>query len=79
MALPTGNQLKAARALAGLGSGELAALADIDPSTLSRMESSGHLPIRGQAPKVDAVITQLKARGVEITEDGVRLISKPRR
>jgi hypothetical protein len=76
MVLPTGNLLKAGRALAGLRSGQLARLAEIDPSTLSRLEAFGSKPVRGQAPNIDAIISQLKARGVEITEDGVRLISK---
>ena len=37
--LPTGNQLRAASSLAGLKAVELAALADIDQSTISRMEN----------------------------------------
>jgi transcriptional regulator with XRE-family HTH domain len=54
--LPTGNQLRAARALADLTSVELARLANIDASTISRMESSGPRPVRGQAATVDAVV-----------------------
>jgi transcriptional regulator with XRE-family HTH domain len=76
--LPTGNQLKAARALAGLTSVELARLAKIDASTISRMESSGARPVRGQAATVDAAVRALEAKGVVIEHDGVRL-RKPRR
>jgi transcriptional regulator with XRE-family HTH domain len=76
--LPTGNMLRAARALAGLKAGELAALAKIDASTVSRMENSGAKPVRGQAGTVDSVIRALEAKGVVIEADGVRLVRKPR-
>jgi transcriptional regulator with XRE-family HTH domain len=79
MTLPTGNMLKAARALAGLRAAQLATLAKIDASTVSRLEGSGHRAVRGQAGTVDAVIRVLKTRGVEITEDGVRLTRRPHR
>jgi transcriptional regulator with XRE-family HTH domain len=81
MTLPTGNLLKAARALAGLRSAELAALAKIDPATLSRLEAAGHGKVRGQAQTVDAVIAVLKARGIQIDADesSVKLVKKPRR
>jgi transcriptional regulator with XRE-family HTH domain len=76
--LPTGNMLKAARALAGLTSVELARLAKVDASTISRMETSGARPVRGQAGSVDSVVRALEAKGVVIESDGVRL-RKPRR
>jgi transcriptional regulator with XRE-family HTH domain len=79
MALPTGNILRAARALAGLKAAELAKLADIDQSTISRMETFGRTTVGGHAGTVDAVVKALAHRGVEITEDGVRLIKKPSR
>jgi transcriptional regulator with XRE-family HTH domain len=69
--------LKAARALAGLTSVELARLANIDASTISRMETSGARPVRGEAGSVDSVVRALEARGVVIEADGVRL-RKPR-
>ena len=56
--------LKAARALAGLTSVELARLANIDASTISRMETSGARPVRGEAGSVDSVVRALEARGV---------------
>jgi transcriptional regulator with XRE-family HTH domain len=76
--LPTGNMLRAARALAGLTSVELAALAKIDASTISRMESSGKKPVRGLAATVDAVVHALEKVGVAITDDGVSLTGKRR-
>jgi transcriptional regulator with XRE-family HTH domain len=69
MTLPTGNLLRAARALAGLRSAQLAALAKIDQSTLSRMESTGRKPVRGHAGTVDSVVRTLKAHGVRISDD----------
>jgi hypothetical protein len=36
-------------------------------------------PVRGHASNVEAVITVLRKAGVEITEDGVRYVRKPRR
>jgi transcriptional regulator with XRE-family HTH domain len=76
--LPSGNILRAARGLAGLTAVELAALAKVDQSTISRMESTGPRPVRGQAGTVDAVMKALEAKGVVIESDGVRL-RKPRR
>jgi hypothetical protein len=43
------------------------------------MESSGQRPVRGHAITVDKVIQVLKSRGVEIAEDGVRLVKRARR
>jgi transcriptional regulator with XRE-family HTH domain len=78
MDLPTGNMLRAARALAGLTAGNLAALAEINATTVSRMEAAGHRPVGGQARTVAKVIRALRLHGVEITEDGVRLAKKRR-
>jgi transcriptional regulator with XRE-family HTH domain len=77
MALQTGNTLKAARALAGLKSAELAALAKVDPTTISRLESSKHKPVRGYAATVDAVREVLRKHGVEYDEGGVYLVKRP--
>ena len=78
MKLPTGHQLKAARALAGLEQRQVAAKAKIDASTLHRMEASGNKSIRGHAGNVESVIDVLRKAGVEITHDphGVRLIPR---
>ncbi len=78
MALPTGNMLRAARALAGLRGTELAKMAGVDASTVSRLESSRAKSVRGQAETVDRVIHALLRRGVRITEDGVLFVRKPR-
>jgi hypothetical protein len=41
-------------------------------------QSSAVRPVRGHASNVEAVIAVLKKHGVEITDDGVRLIGKPK-
>jgi transcriptional regulator with XRE-family HTH domain len=81
MTLPTGNLLKAARALAGLTAAQLATKAGVDPTTISRMEGSRHKSVGGLAGSVDAVLKALKAQGVEIDSDNIalRLVKKPRR
>ena len=48
-------------------------------STLSRMEGTGAKTGRGHPTNIQRVIDALRRRGVEITDDGVRLIPKPPR
>jgi hypothetical protein len=68
--------LRAARALSGLKASELATLARVDASAISRLESARHKAVRGQAQTVDAVVRALLHRGVQITDTGVQLIKK---
>ena len=77
--MPTGNQLKAARALAGLEQRQVAVKAKINVTTLFRMEDCGDRPVRGLAHNVEAVIDVLRKEGVEITSDGVRLTHRTKR
>ena len=79
MKLPTGRQIAAARVLAGLQQRELAREAKIDPSTLNRMEGSGDSTVSGLARNVESVVKALERRGVEITEDSIRQVGKPKR
>jgi DNA-binding XRE family transcriptional regulator len=72
------HQLKAARALVGLQQRTVAQKANIDVTTLVRMERSGAKTVRGYAGNVEAVIEVLRKAGVKITDNGVELI-KPRR
>jgi hypothetical protein len=53
--------------------------AGADVTTLVRMESYGDKPVRGYAANVESVIEVLRKAGVEITQDGVQLIKRPRR
>ena len=78
--MPTGNHLRAARALAGLTAEQLAKEASVDASTISRLESSRRKKIGGQAITVDRLLEALLKHGVEISEDGVFFAKKkPRR
>lgn len=77
--LTTGNQLKAARALAGIDQIDLAKRASVNPNTIRTMEASGAGPIAGRAVTVQAVQRALEAEGIEFLnhgQPGVRL-AKP--
>jgi transcriptional regulator with XRE-family HTH domain len=76
MRLPTGRQIHAGRVLAGLDQRQLAKAAGIDPTTVGRMENSGPDTARGFARNVELVLKALERHGVEITEDGVRYVSR---
>lgn len=52
--------------------------AQLDPSTLSRMESYGAKPIVALTRNLDAVVDALRASGVELTEDTIRLTRRKR-
>ena len=59
---------------------QLAKAAGINPATLSRMENSGKKVVRGQGRSIQSVLDALAKAGVEVHEDGVRIIEKkPRR
>jgi transcriptional regulator with XRE-family HTH domain len=74
--LITGNQLKAARALAGVDQHELAEAAGINVNTIRNMEARGADPITSSAVTVRKVQLALEARGIEFlnhARPGVRL------
>ena len=69
--LTTGNQLKAARALAEMNQQSLADAAGVDVNTIRNMEKSGNNLIAGRAESVIAVSKALEAKGVAfIPENG---------
>jgi transcriptional regulator with XRE-family HTH domain len=77
--LTTGNQLKAARALAGISQIELAAAARISVTTVSAMEGKGAGVLGSGLDTIKAVMDALEAAGVEILnhgQPGVRLKAK---
>jgi hypothetical protein len=79
MRLPyTGRMLAAARMLAGLEQQELAQLAKISASTISRLEACGSETVNAHPKNIEAVLTVLERRGVVIEEDGIRLKSRRR-
>src|SRR5436190_21670942 len=76
MTLTTGNQLKAARALAGVDQQQIAASARVNVNTIRNMEARGAKPITSSAVTIRSVQLALEALGIEFlnhTQPGVRL------
>jgi transcriptional regulator with XRE-family HTH domain len=74
--LVTGNQLKAARALAGVDQQEVADAAGVNVNTIRNMEARGANPITSSAVTVRNVQLALEAIGIEFlnhAQPGVRL------
>lgn len=77
--LTTGNQLKAARALAGMDQGVLARRAGVNINTISAMEKKGGDMLTSGLDKIRAVMTVLEQEGIEFLnhgQPGVRLVGK---
>ena len=68
--LTTGNQLKAARALAGLCQTQLAMAARINVTTISAMEGKGEATLGSGLDTIKAVMDALDAAGVELLNHG---------
>ena len=76
MTLTTGNQLKAARALAGVDQQQVADSAGVNVNTIRNMEARGVEPITSSAVTVHNVQVALEALGIEFlnhSRPGVRL------
>lgn len=76
--LTTGNQLKAARALAGLDQRQVAEGANVSANTISAMEKRGAEQLTSGLPTIRAVMSVLEAAGIEFLnhgQPGVRLMS----
>jgi transcriptional regulator with XRE-family HTH domain len=74
----SGNQLKAARALAQFDQQTLANQAGVGVNTVRNMEAAGADNIRARTGSLDAVVAALQAAGVEFTnggEPGVKLVA----
>jgi len=74
--LTTGNQLRAARALADMDQGTLAERAGVNINTISSMEKKGAEMLTSGLDKIRAVMTVLEAAGIEFLnhgQPGVRL------
>lgn len=68
--LTTGNQLKAARALAGLEQKDVAEKAGVNVNTIRNMEAAGAGSIAGRAQNVQTVQRVLEAAGIEFLNHG---------
>ena len=66
----TGNQIKAARALAGLTQEELAERSKVGINTIRNFEGRGVEVVRGRLDTMEAIKIALKAMGVDLLEDG---------
>jgi len=78
--MPSGPQIRAARALLGISAKELAQLAGVGWATIQRYESSVEVP-SAQLHKMDQVSKVLEDAGIEFSGDpvlspGVRLRRK---
>jgi transcriptional regulator with XRE-family HTH domain len=68
--LTTGNQLKAARALAGLSQSQLATESGLNVTTISAMEGKGAGTLGSGLDTIKAVMDALDAAGVEVLNHG---------
>ncbi len=73
----TGNNLRAAMELVGLKAAALARASKVSPVTIIRLQATGRKAARPDTATIDKVTKGLELNGVEITEDGVRLMQKP--
>ena len=81
MTLVTGNQLKAARALAGVDQQQVADSARVNVNTIRNMEARGAKLITSSAVTVHRVQLALEALGIEFldhAQPGVRLRKRQR-
>jgi transcriptional regulator with XRE-family HTH domain len=82
MLLSTGNQLRAARALAGLTQSELAKRCGMHINSISAMEKRGTKSLTSGLDTLNEVVRALESLGIEFTNGdviGVRLHPKPLR
>jgi transcriptional regulator with XRE-family HTH domain len=79
MLLRTGNQLRAARVLAGLTQSELAKRCGLHLNSISAMEKRGDESLTSGLDTLNEVVRALEALGIEFTNGdaiGVRLHQK---
>jgi transcriptional regulator with XRE-family HTH domain len=82
MLLKTGNQLRAARALAGLTQGELAKRCGMHINSISAMEKRGPRSLTSGLDTLNEIVRALELLGIEFTNGdaiGVRLYPKASR
>jgi hypothetical protein len=70
MSLSTGNQLRAARAMAGVDQFFVAQAANLSVNTIRNMEGCGYGPITSGAPTVRSVQAVFELLGIEFTNSG---------
>lgn len=70
----TGNQIRAARSLAGIEQIALAELAKVSANTVRNMEAFGSDRVNVRTATLDAVTDALKKKGVVFVDDGQQSI-----
>jgi transcriptional regulator with XRE-family HTH domain len=78
----TGNQVRAARALAEIDQQRLSELSGVSINTVRNMEARGRSPIEGHASTRQKVQNALQMSGIEFTNGdfpGVRLVQASRK
>ena len=78
--LTTGNQLKAARALADMDQGTLAKKAGVTIGIISAMEKMRGNALTSSLDTIQSVVHVLEAAGIEFLDDGmpgVRIVRQP--
>jgi DNA-binding transcriptional regulator YiaG len=71
IAMPSGPQIRAARALLGLSAAQLADLAGVTWKTVQRFESYDEIP-PSRSGTLEAVASALEAEGVEFLGDPIK-------
>jgi transcriptional regulator with XRE-family HTH domain len=66
----TGNQIRAARSLAGMNQEDLAEAAKVGINTIRNFEGWGAEIVRGRIETMDAIRSAFRAKGLELIEDG---------
>lgn len=66
----TGNQIRAARSLAGMNQEDLATAANVGINTIRNFEGAGAEVVRGRLDTMEAIRAAFQAVGVELLEDG---------
>eukprot|EP01132_Coremiostelium_polycephalum_P007100 gene7100-8755_t len=73
----SGNQIKAARALAGMDQKALADAAGVGINTIRNFEGAGQAIVRGRIDTLEAIRSALFTAGVELLDDGQTSASGP--
>lgn len=73
----SGNQIKVARALAGMDQKALADAAGVGINTIRNFEGAGQETVRGRIDTLEATRSALFTAGVELLDDGQASASGP--
>lgn len=69
--MPSGPQIRAARALLGISAQDLAQVSDVGWATIQRYEAVSGIP-KGQPEKLAAIVRALEDAGIEFLGDPIK-------